>query len=61
MRIMAAIAALMLAGCVPIIKPARTTTPPHEPMTPAQEAAAWCATGFQAPGMAGFCDEKRGE
>lgn len=61
MRIIAVIAALMLGGCVPIIKPAHTTTPPHAPMTPQQEAAAWCALGLYGPGMAGFCDEKRGE
>lgn len=58
MRIMVAIAALMLAGCVPIIKPAIYDSRQHERMTPAQEAAAWCATGFQAPGMDGFCDDR---
>jgi len=41
------IAALLLSGCAPHVK-----------MTPAQEAAAWCALGFHAPGMAGWCDEK---
>lgn len=38
--------ALALAGCAT-----------HDPMTPAQEAAAWCATGLQAPGMSGWCDK----
>ncbi len=50
------IAALLVAGC------AGTATPQPEAskrtMTPEQEAEAWCALGFLAPGMAGWCDEK---